>query len=30
MLDFILQVLSNPAFWATIGGGLALNWVRAS
>ena len=28
MLDFVLQVVSNPIFWGSIGGGLAFYWMR--
>lgn len=30
MWDFIFQVLSNPVFWVSIGGGLAYNWLRSA
>jgi hypothetical protein len=30
MIDFALNVVTNPVFWTAIGSGLAINWIRAS
>ena len=30
MMDFAVNIVSNPVFWAAIGSGIAINWIRAS
>lgn len=30
MVEFVIEIVANPAFWIAIGGGIAFNWIRAS